>query len=114
MIIAIEREDCYLEFITDPNINEDSILKGSSTTLTFKYKVRGIYRYFIVYKSEKLLFAKLVGKNKKMMTLTDDNHLLIRFAILSLNIGINKNPEYQYIMHDFMNTLIEIIKEDSK
>lgn len=114
MAIEVEEDDYYLKFEIDPYLNSESTLEKSSTTLAFKLKVRNIYRYFIVYKSRKLLFAKLVGKEKRQIKLSDNNILLIYFAILQTNIMINRNPENINILSCFAKTLIEIIKEDSK
>lgn len=114
MAIEVEEDNFYLKFDVDPNLDEDSVLEKSSTSLIFKLKVRNIYRYFIVFKSGKLLFAKLIGNNKKQIKLHDDNILLIYFSILQINIMINNDSANMAVLKQFAETLIEIIEESKK
>ena len=114
MSINYEEDKFHFQLSVDSGfLSDEQCLAESTTVMTFKLKVRGIFRYFIVYKNRKLLLAKLV-KDKKVILKYDTDILEILLAIAQLNLRVNRGHAYEGLVTAFCDYLIEFINDNKK
>jgi hypothetical protein len=114
MSITYEEDNFYFNLKIDPSLTSDEqCLKGSSTKMVFKLKVRNIFRYFIVYSNSELIVAKLVKDKKKLLKVNITRLPEIYLSIAQLNIMFNRGhiDSYRLIVELFCEFLIGTIND---